>query len=172
MKQYTLVYVDAYGNTVGRDYFDNLEDAYVFIDNIIKTYKHYNENKGLILYDDDGAMIRYYEPENCNDVTDEEDEEYIIKVVCPHCEHEFELNRLEHDEINLEGFYTGCMKCGGSFDIDFDMSLTFITDIPKMADFKILTKEEFLFSYSYLTEAEYEATRLYYNWLMADDREP
>lgn len=52
------------------------------------------------------------------------------------------------------------------------MNLVFITDIPKMADFKILTKEEFLFSYSYLTEKEYETTRLYYNWLMADDREP
>ena len=41
-----------------------------------------------------------------------------------------------------------------------------------MADFKILTEKEFLESYSYITEDEYEATRLYYDWLMTDDNEP
>ena len=35
---------------------------------------------------------------------------------------------------------------------------SFITDKEKMRDFKILTKEEFLKSYSYLTETEYNLT--------------
>ena len=35
---------------------------------------------------------------------------------------------------------------------------SFITDKEKMRDFKLLTKQEFLKSYSYLTEAEYELT--------------
>ena len=35
---------------------------------------------------------------------------------------------------------------------------SFITDKEKMRDFKLLTKQEFLKSYSYLTEAEYEPT--------------
>lgn len=35
---------------------------------------------------------------------------------------------------------------------------SFINDKEKMADFKVLTKEEFLESYSYLTEEEYELT--------------
>jgi hypothetical protein len=35
---------------------------------------------------------------------------------------------------------------------------SFITDKEKMRDFKILTKQEFLRSYSYLTEAEYNLT--------------
>lgn len=35
----------------------------------------------------------------------------------------------------------------------------FIDDEEKMADYWDLTKEQFLFSYSYLTEEEYEATR-------------
>jgi len=35
---------------------------------------------------------------------------------------------------------------------------SFITDKEKMRDFKILTKQEFLKSYSYLTEAEYNLT--------------
>ena len=34
----------------------------------------------------------------------------------------------------------------------------FIDDLEKMRDFMILTKEEFLESYSYLTEAEYDNT--------------
>ena len=173
MKQYTLVYVDAYGNTVARDYFNNLEEAYIFMDKLIETYKKHDADTGLILEDENGHYIRCYEPNKCN-ANDEEndDNEYVMKVKCPYCGSEMDLIRLEHDEINLEGFYTSCPKCGGSFDIDFDMDLTFITDIPKMADFKILTKEEFLFSYSYLTEEEYEATKIYYEWLMADDREP
>lgn len=36
--------------------------------------------------------------------------------------------------------------------------LDFCDDEEKMVDFKTLTKEEFLFSYSYLTEEEYDAT--------------
>ena len=39
-----------------------------------------------------------------------------------------------------------------------DDELSFIDDEEKMRDFKELTKEEFLFSYSYLTEEEYDAT--------------
>ena len=95
-------------------------------------------------------------------------------IECPNCGKEIELTRLEHDEINLEGFYTSCIECGCSFDLDENRirRLMFIDDIPKMADFKILTKEEFLESYSYLTEDEYDATALYLNWLNADDSEP
>lgn len=94
-----------------------------------------------------------------------------MKVKCLNCGKEMNLIRLEHDENNLEGFYTSC-TCGASFDIEFDVSKTFITDVAKMADFKVLTMEEFLKSYSYVTEDEYEATRLYLNWLNADDSEP
>lgn len=95
-----------------------------------------------------------------------------MKVKCLNCGKEMELIRLEHDECNLDGFYTSCMECGRSFDIDLNPSQTFITDIAKMADFKILTMEEFLATYSYITEDEYEATRLYMDWLNADDNEP
>lgn len=95
-----------------------------------------------------------------------------MKVKCLNCGIEIDLLRLEHDECNLEGFYTSCMECGASFDINFNPANTFITDVAKMADFKVLTMEEFLNSYSYITEDEYEATRLYLNWLNADDSEP
>lgn len=95
-----------------------------------------------------------------------------MKIKCLNCGKEMDLIRLQHDENNTEGFYTSCIECGASFDLDFDPSITFITDVAKMADFKILSMEEFLKSYSYMTEDEYEATRLYLNWLNADDTEP
>ena len=44
-------------------------------------------------------------------------------------------------------------------------SKSFITDWEKMKDFFVLTKEEFLQSYSYLTETEYDATYAYWTWL-------
>ena len=95
-----------------------------------------------------------------------------MKVKCLNCGTEKDLHRLRHDERNLEGFYASCTDCGASFDIDFDVSSTFITDAAKMADFKVLTKEEFLSTYSYVTEDEYDATALYMDWLNADDSEP
>ena len=68
-----------------------------------------------------------------------------MKIECENCGREFELTRLCHDINNLEGFYTYDTECRASFDIDERMILDkmFIDDIPKMADFKILTKEEF-----------------------------
>ncbi len=48
---------------------------------------------------------------------------------------------------------------------DFKMDKIFITDVDKMRDFKELSKEEFLNSYSYLTEEEYNETAAYVEWL-------
>lgn len=62
MKQYTLNYVNKCGDTIARDYFNDIEKANSFMDEMIETYKYHNEDKGLILYDDDGNMVRYYEP--------------------------------------------------------------------------------------------------------------
>ena len=97
-----------------------------------------------------------------------------MAINCSSCGKEIVITRLRHDEINPEGFYVSCLHCGASFDIDENVILgkMFIGDVAKMADFKILTEKEFLESYSYITEDEYEATRLYYDWLMTDDNEP
>lgn len=97
-----------------------------------------------------------------------------MKVRCLNCGKEIDLWRLEHDDLNPIGFYTSCLECKSTFDLDEREILNkiFITDIEKMADFKILTKEEFLESYSYLTEDEYDATALYLDWLNRDDSEP
>lgn len=97
-----------------------------------------------------------------------------MKIKCTNCGREMDLCRLCHDEVNPIGFYTYDPVCQSSFDIDESiiMDKLFITDIEKMADFKVLTKEEFLDSYSYLTEDEYDATAMYLDWLNSDDSEP
>ena len=41
-----------------------------------------------------------------------------------------------------------------------DHSIDFYDDAEKMADFRMLSKEEFLKSYSYLTEQEYDNTKM------------
>lgn len=44
------------------------------------------------------------------------------------------------------------------YNIDGVEFASFTTDEEKIRDFLVLSKEEFLFSYSYLTESEYDAT--------------
>lgn len=44
------------------------------------------------------------------------------------------------------------------FNAVFDEALAFVSDEEKMVDFGVLSKDEFLASYSYLTEDEYDAT--------------
>lgn len=48
---------------------------------------------------------------------------------------------------------------------DVNLDKNFVSDYDKMRDFEILTKDEFLNSYSYLTEEEYDATQSYLNWI-------
>jgi len=43
-------------------------------------------------------------------------------------------------------------------DIEDIKNANFLNDMEKMNDFKILTKKQFLQSYSYLTEQEYDNT--------------
>jgi len=54
---------------------------------------------------------------------------------------------------------------GGDWTV-FDFEKMFITDQEKMYDFKKLSRTEFLESYSYLTEEEYDETARYVDWLM------
>ena len=52
-----------------------------------------------------------------------------------------------------------CLNIRERFDYRIELENTdFLDDEEKMADFKIQTKEEFLRSYSYLTEQEYDNT--------------
>ena len=91
-----------------------------------------------------------------------------MKIRCPDCGKEIKIDRLCHDSSNLEGFYIKCQECHSYPDIDGRIitEKMFITDVAKMADFLSLSKKSFLKTYSYLTEDEYDATDLYYDWLI------
>lgn len=93
-----------------------------------------------------------------------------MNVRCLNCGHEFKLRKIWNDELIPEGFFTVCPECKGSFDIDDDVSdnirkKMFIDDVAKMADFFHMPKDDFLASYSYLTEDEYDATEMYVDWI-------
>ena len=76
MKQYTLNYVSKHGDTIARDYFYDINKANDFVDEMIETYKHNNVDKGLILEDDNGKIIRCYEPEVLEDIMNEKQKIY------------------------------------------------------------------------------------------------
>ena len=83
-----------------------------------------------------------------------------MKTFCLNCGEEFTVTKIYHDNM---GAFTVCPFCEGSFDIDFEEEKAhhnspFIDDSAKMLDFLYLSKEDFLQSYSYLTEDEYNAT--------------
>ena len=62
-------------------------------------------------------------------------------------------NKSEYS--NFDGWLYDMLKSGVFEEISFN---NFVGDKEKMLDFIILTKEEFLESYSYLTEQEYNNT--------------
>lgn len=93
----------------------------------------------------------------------------MMKFICEKCGKEIKVKELKHDDHNLEGVHVVCSECGARNDIDFDFNKTFVMDIAKMSDFKVLSKTTFLESYSYVTEEEYEATKLYIDWLKAEN---
>lgn len=56
MEQYTLEYVNKYGDTIARDYFSDLIEAEEFAKNLIETYKtEETEVVALYITDEDGV---------------------------------------------------------------------------------------------------------------------
>ena len=128
------------------------------------------------------------EPERYGDCNTESLDgfESVDVYVCPHCIKKYGLyaecgtteekvnEQIEMDmECNYHDLVCGVEGCynrnslDGYFTteecqlVDVESDFTdgnFIDDAEKMRDFKILSKEEFLSSYSYLTEEEYDNT--------------
>ena len=59
-EMYTLCYINLDGITVARDYFEDLESAKNFMNNLIDTYKREDAETGLILEDSNGNVIAEY----------------------------------------------------------------------------------------------------------------
>lgn len=128
------------------------------------------------------------EPERYGDYNSESLDKFegVDVYVCPHCIKKYnlyaecdtteeEVNRQIKEDLEcnyydlvcgVKGCYNknandGYFSTEGCLLVDEEPDFTdgnFIDDAEKMRDFKILSKEEFLSSYSYLTEAEYDNT--------------
>ena len=70
---YTLMYLNDCGDTVARDYFEDVYKAEAFMDELIKTYEKHGVDTGLRLEDSNGKCIREY---YANDECEEDDDAY------------------------------------------------------------------------------------------------
>jgi len=68
-------------------------------------------------------------------------------------------NKIRGGELKLINLVTASVDAPNDEPLDLGGVFGFSDDEAKMADFAILTKAEFLASYSYLTEEEYDVTR-------------
>lgn len=71
-KQYTLVYTNRCGDTIARDYFEDLEEAKALMNNLIKIYKMYGNDNGLSIEDEEGNVIESHEYNSLSQKTKEE----------------------------------------------------------------------------------------------------
>ena len=104
-------------------------------------------------------------------------EEDVKKALCAYiekneynpliCDYIQKLNWLNKshwiiEEAAAKAFQAACFEpyegAKAMFNVAFDDALAFVSDKEKMIDFAYLSKDEFLESYSYLTEEEYDAT--------------
>lgn len=72
MEYYTLNYVNWCGDTITRDYFDDIKKAEAFMDELISTYKNEGADTGLRLEDSNGNLLWEYYPPIEEDYDDEE----------------------------------------------------------------------------------------------------
>ena len=105
------------------------------------------------------------------------EEEDVKKALCQYIEkHEYNpvicdyiqkldwLNKSDWivEEAAAKAFQAACSvpaeDARSVFSATFDEALAFVSDAEKMVDFELLSKDEFLASYRYLTEEEYDAT--------------
>lgn len=61
---YTLEYINKSGDTIARDYFDNLQKALEWFDNMVETYILEQRDTGLFITDSNGNTVTYWIPEN------------------------------------------------------------------------------------------------------------
>ena len=108
----------------------------------------------------DGGTEEDVQAALCKYISDNEYNPLLVAYIC-------RLNWLCKSDPIIEeaaaaAFDEACARCGSTemLDVDaiFDEKLCFVSDKEKMVDFGILSKDEFLASYSYLTKEEYDAT--------------
>ena len=124
---------------------DKLEPVRVWCDSCSRTVQPMASMKKL-----DYCVIPIVSTSNgyvCFD-WDSSDAEGEYEYVCPECEHVL-FSGIQDIQDYVDGQKTS---------IKYLLTHSFIDDYDKMRDFAILSKDDFLASYGYLTEEEYDAT--------------
>ena len=77
------------------------------------------------------------------------------------------IGHMINEDLDIkEGVYDDLPEDPGDIDLWDDFEDNFIGDYEKMRDFFELDKDQFLASYAYLTEREYDATKAYVDFLL------
>ena len=124
------------------------------------VYETISEEEESAAYDEAEKVLEYY--------IENEETRLPIELLRQNDYVEFEIETDENGKL-LSYYPTGLVTDLGvaidlldlarTFEARIDEGWNFATDPDKMRDFFRLTKEEFLTTYSYLTEQEYEATK-------------
>lgn len=126
----------------------------------MEELKQYRENSYYNIEDITEQLIKLSNLDMPEDLKEElKDALYYLKAVAKN-KYNNDYFRVLYNVLlvitGLEEFQS--MEVNMDIKQNKDDELSFLDDEEKMRDFKELTKEEFLFSYSYLTEEEYDAT--------------
>lgn len=126
----------------------------------MEELKQYRENSYYNIEDITEQLIKLSNLDMPEDLKEElKDALYCLKAVAKN-KYNNDYFRVLYNVLlvitGLEEFQS--MEVNMDIKQNKDDELSFLDDEEKMRDFKELTKEEFLFSYSYLTEEEYDAT--------------
>lgn len=134
------------------EYPISVKDAFFCdINDTMQIYDENGKNELFTIYDNYGEIIEYQKGQIRDDIKDIGiDEHYLNEYAFCYLGMEVEYDNAI-DEINRE--------------------LSFIDDKAKMYDFTKLSKYEFLKSYSYINEREYDATQYVYENMGKEEKE-
>ena len=134
------------------EYPISVKDAFFCdINDTMQVYDENGNNELFTIYDNYGEIIEYQKGQIRDDIKDIGiDEHYLNEYAFCYLGMEVEYDNAI-DEINRE--------------------LSFIDDKAKMYDFTKLSKYEFLKSYSYINEREYDATQYVYENMGKEEKE-
>lgn len=118
-----------------------------------------DEFEGVDVYVCPSCVKKYGLYAECNTTEEKVNAEIDVDVECNYYDMTCGVKGC-YNRNCYDGYFSteGCQLVENTDDTNPYVNSNFIDDVEKMRDFKILSKEEFLASYSYLTEAEYENT--------------
>lgn len=158
MHYYSFIYDNGAEHFVNTAELDEREMK--LVDGIMNNHVNDGESVPLSTYVTETIFARATDAELDEYITVAENERRQRKVVSElNAEFESILDKAKANGVTLSLKFPGSIVMYDCTGVRLEYS--FVTDEEKMHDFRILTKKEFLKSYSYLTEDDYDITKFY-----------